>query len=98
MDKNIIYTNSFGVAISPVDCCITFKTSFPHQSDNEEIANSTKVIMTLQYVKLLAESLQNQIEKYENKYGPISELSIKALTAHDNDSVQSNSLEVLENE
>lgn len=77
MEGNIIYANSLGIAFSPVDCCITLMTSYPRKKEPDE--NVYHVFLSIQYAKILAESLQEQLQIYQDKYGPINNASVESI-------------------
>jgi hypothetical protein len=80
MDGNVIYANALGIAISQVDCCISFNTQIPKNIRTKDGAMAVdtvdfvNVILSMEYAKKLSNMLADQIKQHETLFGPIKEL------------------------
>ena len=71
-DLRVIYTNSVLVAYSLYDIVFDFG-QIEESSDTKIVTKDlVKVFMSPQHAKVLARVLNERIEKYENRFGPIS--------------------------
>ena len=76
MDRKSLYVNAVSITMSSVDCQMLLTNNIVSIDDNGKSAgteayDSINIIMSIQHAKLFLNSLESQINSYEDMFGKI---------------------------
>lgn len=72
----VVYANGFQIAFGPLDVRMLLLETFPMSPTEVVDKQLLSVIMTPETLKLLAENLQDFVERYENQFGKIRDIQL----------------------